>query len=57
MPIPYHQDISYSRDDPYEFSLWLALQDVNLSDGVLEFLPYSQKIKLNLQWIFGLLIL
>ncbi|MDR5617811.1 phytanoyl-CoA dioxygenase family protein [Arsenophonus sp.] len=47
LPIPYHQDISYSRDDPYEFSLWLALQDVNLSDGVLEFLPYSQKDKIE----------
>ncbi len=41
-PVPCHQDIAYSREDPYEFSLWLALQDVSLSDGVLEFLPYSQ---------------
>ncbi|MGP1925040.1 MAG: phytanoyl-CoA dioxygenase family protein [Arsenophonus sp. NEOnobi-MAG3] len=45
--IPCHQDISYSREDPYEFSLWLALQDVNLSDGVLEFLRYSQKDKIE----------
>ncbi|WP_334472857.1 phytanoyl-CoA dioxygenase family protein [Arsenophonus sp. PmNCSU2021_1] len=47
LPVPCHQDISYSREDPYEFSLWLALQDVNLSDGVLEFLPYSQKDKIE----------
>lgn len=47
LPVPCHQDISYSREDPYEFSLWLALQDVRPSDGVLEFLPCSQKEKIE----------
>jgi ectoine hydroxylase-related dioxygenase (phytanoyl-CoA dioxygenase family) len=40
-PVPCHQDIAYSRESPYQFSLWLALQDVGLEDGVLEFLPES----------------
>lgn len=40
-PVPCHQDISYSREKPYQFSLWLALQNVDISDGVLEFLPKS----------------
>ena len=41
-PVPCHQDIAYSAKDAYQFSLWLALQDVNLEDGSLEFLPGSQ---------------
>lgn len=41
-PIPCHQDIAYSGNNPYQFSLWLALQDVSLEDGCLEFLPKSQ---------------
>lgn len=45
--VPCHQDIAYSREDPYEFSLWLALQDVGLFDGVLEFLPYSHREKIE----------
>jgi hypothetical protein len=40
-PVPCHQDIAYSRQDPYEFSLWLPLQDVTLREGALEFLPNS----------------
>ncbi|WMY95319.1 MAG: phytanoyl-CoA dioxygenase family protein (plasmid) [Arsenophonus sp.] len=47
LPIPCHQDIAYSPNDPYEFSLWLALQDVNIYDGVLEFLPCSQNDKIE----------
>ncbi|WP_185182175.1 phytanoyl-CoA dioxygenase family protein [Mycoavidus sp. B2-EB] len=39
--VPCHQDISYSPDQPYEFSLWFALHDVTQNDGVMEFLPYS----------------
>jgi ectoine hydroxylase-related dioxygenase (phytanoyl-CoA dioxygenase family) len=46
-PVPCHQDISYSRENPYEFSLWLALQDVGLEDGVLEFLPESHLKKIE----------
>lgn len=40
-PVPCHQDIAYSREQPYEFSLWFALQDVTLNDGVFECLPGS----------------
>ncbi|WMY94681.1 MAG: phytanoyl-CoA dioxygenase family protein (plasmid) [Arsenophonus sp.] len=47
LPIPCHQDIAYSENDPYEFSLWLALQDVNIYDGVLEFLPCSHNNKIE----------
>lgn len=40
-PVPCHQDIAYSKHDPYEFSLWLSLQDITLREGALEFLPGS----------------
>lgn len=40
-PVPCHQDIAYSRENPYEFSFWLALQEVTFSAGVMEFLPGS----------------
>lgn len=39
--IPCHQDIAYSANNPYQFSLWLALHDVTLTDGVMEVLPQS----------------
>ena len=39
MPIPCHQDIAYSPHSPYEFTLWLALNDVPLDAGALQFLP------------------
>ena len=39
--IPCHQDIAYSKADPYEFSLWLPLQTVTIEEGPLEFLPKS----------------
>lgn len=45
-PVPCHQDIAYSPDNPYEFSVWLALQPVGLTDGVLEFLPGSHHEKI-----------
>ncbi len=44
--VPCHQDISYSRAHPYEFSVWLALHDVSENDGVMEFLPYSHHQKI-----------
>jgi ectoine hydroxylase-related dioxygenase (phytanoyl-CoA dioxygenase family) len=46
-PIPCHQDIAYSRENPYEFSLWIALQDVDLNSGPLEFLPRSHLGKIS----------
>lgn len=45
-PVPCHQDIAYSRENPYEFSLWLPLQDVTLKDGALEFLSGSHLRKI-----------
>ncbi|MFW0079330.1 MAG: phytanoyl-CoA dioxygenase family protein [Coxiella endosymbiont of Haemaphysalis qinghaiensis] len=42
-PVPCHQDIAYSPENPYEFSFWLALHEVNTSGGVLEFLPGSHR--------------
>jgi len=46
-PVPCHQDIAYSRENPYEFSFWLALQDVGVEDGALEFLPASHLKKIE----------
>jgi ectoine hydroxylase-related dioxygenase (phytanoyl-CoA dioxygenase family) len=40
-PVPCHQDIAYSKEAPYEFSIWLPLDDVSLKEGVLELLPNS----------------
>ncbi|MBY0501550.1 MAG: phytanoyl-CoA dioxygenase family protein [Alphaproteobacteria bacterium] len=41
--IPYHQDISYSPENPYQVSAWLALQDVPEDAGPLEVIPGSHK--------------
>ncbi len=40
-PVPCHQDIAYSKEAPYEFSLWLPLDKVTLEGGVLQLLPGS----------------
>ncbi len=45
--IPCHQDIAYSKDSPYEFSMWLALTDVNQCDGPLEILPQSHLTEIS----------
>ncbi len=45
--IPCHQDIAYSKADPYEFSLWLPLQTVSVEEGPLEFLPKSHVEKIE----------
>lgn len=39
--IAYHQDISYSPQDPYQFSMWIALNDVSLEMAPLEVIPGS----------------
>lgn len=41
--VPYHQDISYSPQNPYQVSAWLALQDVPEDAGPLEVIPGSHK--------------
>jgi ectoine hydroxylase-related dioxygenase (phytanoyl-CoA dioxygenase family) len=39
--VPYHQDISYSPQDPYEFSMWVALNDISGDSSPLEVIPES----------------
>jgi hypothetical protein len=36
--VPLHQDISYSPNAPYHYSLWLALDDVEARSGALQFI-------------------
>jgi ectoine hydroxylase-related dioxygenase (phytanoyl-CoA dioxygenase family) len=45
--IAYHQDICYSPEEPYEFSIWLALDDVPLSSAPLEVIPSSHLLPLK----------
>ena len=42
-PVPFHQDISYSPQAPYQFSAWLALTDVPLKSGPLEVIIGSHR--------------
>ena len=39
--VPFHQDISYSPDNPYHFSVWLALNDVDETSGALQIIKNS----------------
>lgn len=39
--VPFHQDISYSYQAPYQLSAWLALHDVHKESGPLEVIPKS----------------
>ena len=41
--VPYHQDISYSPNNPYQFTTWLALNDVCEESGPLEVCPGTHK--------------
>jgi len=45
--VPFHQDISYSYDNPYHFSVWLALNNVDKTSGALQIIKNShiKKIK------------
>lgn len=45
--VPFHQDISYSSDDPYHFSVWLALNDVNEASGALQIIKNSHVWKIK----------
>ena len=42
-PLPFHQDISYSPQSPYQFSAWLALTESPLESGPLEVIIGSHK--------------
>ncbi|WP_375326513.1 phytanoyl-CoA dioxygenase family protein [Candidatus Tisiphia endosymbiont of Nemotelus uliginosus] len=39
--VPFHQDISYSFNDPYHFSVWLALNNVSSTSGALQIIKDS----------------
>lgn len=45
--VPYHQDISYSPQDPYEFSMWVALNDISGDSSPLEVIPESHLLPLK----------
>ena len=45
--VPLHQDISYSPNNPYHFSLWLALDNVNRNTGALQLIPKSHKLPIQ----------
>lgn len=45
--VPYHQDISYSPQDPYEFSMWVALNDITEDSSPLEVIPESHLLPLQ----------
>ncbi|WP_341808374.1 phytanoyl-CoA dioxygenase family protein [Wolbachia endosymbiont (group E) of Neria commutata] len=45
--VPFHQDISYSFNDPYHFSVWLALNNVNEASGVLQVIEDSHNWKIQ----------
>ena len=46
-PIPFHQDISYSENDPYHFSLWLSLNDIDKDSAPLQIVHNSHKNKVE----------
>ena len=46
-PVPYHQDISYSPNSPYQISAWLALNDVDEDASPLEVIEGSHKQKIE----------
>ncbi|WP_341789374.1 phytanoyl-CoA dioxygenase family protein [Rickettsia endosymbiont of Polydrusus tereticollis] len=45
--VPFHQDISYSPDSPYHFSVWLALNDVDETSGALQIIKNSHNWKIK----------
>ncbi|KDO02171.1 phytanoyl-CoA dioxygenase family protein [Rickettsia tamurae] len=45
--VPFHQDISYNPDNPYHFSVWLALNDVYEASGALQIIKNSHNWKIK----------
>ena len=41
--LPFHQDIAYSPESPYQFSAWLALTEAPLESGPMEIIVSSHK--------------
>jgi len=45
--VPFHQDISYSVDDPYHFSVWLSLNDIGENAGALQYIEGSHTLPIT----------
>lgn len=45
--VPFHQDVSYSPRNPYQFTIWLSLDDVDEQGGALEVVPKSHQEKIE----------
>ena len=45
--VPFHQDISYSVDDPYHFSVWLSLNDISGNAGAIQCIEGSHRLPLS----------
>lgn len=45
--VPFHQDISYNPNDPYHFSVWLALNEVGAASGALRVIKNSHTWKIK----------
>ena len=45
--VPFHQDISYSVNDPYHFSVWLSLNDINDNAGAVQCIEGSHKLPIK----------
>ena len=54
-PVPFHQDIAYSPNTPYQFSAWLALTDAPLQSGPLEVIVGSHRGEIEPAVDFGFL--
>jgi ectoine hydroxylase-related dioxygenase (phytanoyl-CoA dioxygenase family) len=46
-PVPFHQDISYSPNDPYHFSVWLSLNDVDINSAPIQVVRNSHHNKIE----------
>ena len=45
--VPFHQDISYSVDDPYHFSVWLSLNDISGNAGAIQCIEGSHRLPIE----------
>lgn len=45
--VPFHQDISYSVDDPYHFSVWLSLNDISDNAGAIQCIEGSHRLPIE----------
>ena len=41
--VPWHQDFMNRKDEPSKYIIWIALDDVKISNGALKFIPGSHK--------------